>query len=649
MIRPYAALAILFLAGGFTAIAQTSAPPPADSGKVLFSRGTADSSPPDAAPATPSQIGANDSLSVVPAERTALTFTAYDLDAHVIPATSELAMRAALSLRNDGAAPLNRIVLQISSTLRWQGISLAGRPLSYTSRLVETDADHTGMMNEAVVTLPQPLAPGTTLNLVTLYSGTIAASAQRLERTGAPSDQAQAADWDAITSSGVFLRGFGCVLWYPVSAQPVFFRDGDRLFQSVGALRRREASAQVHLRLAVEYQGEPPDAAFFSGHREVLRAISDNPDAPAADSTGIATAEFPPAPLGFRTLNLFVTPRPPLQAGPSADSGLILATTESESAANACASVAAQVEPLLAAWLGPQPRSPLYLIDHTGQPFEDETMLLRPLAQDNTPALAESLAHSLTHAWIHSAHPWIDEGLAEFVRLLWLDQTRGRETALSVLQQGARALAEAEAAPSDSTASANPAFSSSTTDTTPTSPQRPGLLDADSELFYRTKAAAVWWMLRGIVGDRSLQQSLQAYRSDAAADRDPQGMERAIENASHKDLHWFFDDWIYHDAGLPRLSIANVTPSQLTGRTGIPDGWLLAIEVRNDGDAAAEAPVTVRSAAATQTVRLRIAGHGSATTRVVFAGTPEQVIVNDGSVPEAGPILHSRELTLPSR
>ena len=35
---------------------------------------------------------------------------------------------------------------------------------------------------------------------------------------------------------------------------------------------------------------------------------------------------------------------------------------------------------------------------------------------------------------------------------------------------------------------------------------------ASDEVYYRTKAAAVLWMLRSIVGDAALGQALQSYR-----------------------------------------------------------------------------------------------------------------------------------------
>ena len=73
-----------------------------------------------------------------------------------------------------------------------------------------------------------------------------------------------------------------------------------------------------------------------------------------------------------------------------------------------------------------------------------------------------------------------------------------------------------------------------------------------------------------IVGDEALKQALQAYRSDARLDADPEGFQRTLEKSSPKDLRWFFNDWVYRDRGLPDLAIVNVTPSQLDTRNGLP-------------------------------------------------------------------------------
>jgi hypothetical protein len=608
------------------------APPP---GKVLFSRDLdAPAEPQPTNPAAPTQ---SDPLAVTGAERSALTFTAYDLDVHLTPASAAISVRAGLTVRNDSPTPLTRLILQISSSLHWDALSTRSlppgptAPLPFATRLIDTDADHTGRMTEAVVPLPQPLAPGASVSLAALYSGSIPPSAERLTRIGAPDDQALQSDWDSIAPSLTALRGFGNVLWLPASAPPVFLGDGAKLFQSVGLARLRQSAATVRLRLAVEYVGDPPDAAFFCGQRQPLAAISDNANLPAAESPGVATAAFDAQPLGFRSPSLFVTDRPASQTGTPSNPTLIAAVTDHYDALPAYAAAAALVEPLLTDWLGPQPLATLTVLDHPGQPFEDDALLVRPMRADGPATLAPALAHSLTHAWIHSSHPWIDEGLAQFLSILWTERTSGRAAALADLQDAARPLALIEPELPDSTLS--PAGSS--------------LASATGDIFYRTKAAAVWWMLRSIVGDDALKQTLQTYRLDPTLDRDPIGLQRALEKLSHKDLRWFFDDWVYRDRGLPDLSIVSVTPSQLTSRAGLPAGWLIAVEVRNDGYAAAEVPVTVRSSTASETQRLRIPGRSSASTRIVFAGTPAEVEVNDGGVPETQTSLHTRQLVLP--
>jgi hypothetical protein len=618
-------------------------------------------------PATPTQTE-----SVADAERASLTFTAYDLDVHLTPASAGISARAGLTVRNDGAAPLSRLILQITSSLHWDAISTrstsATTPLAFAAHLVDTDADHTGKMTEAVVTLPQPLAPGASLALTALYSGAIPPSAQRLERIGAPTSQALLADWDAIAASnpdgaagnpvsdpkstsptGTALRGFGNVLWYPVSTPPVFLGDTNKLFQAVGNAKLRQSTATVRLRLAIEYTGDPPDAAFFCGRREQLIAISDNPNVPVAEAPGVATATFASRLIGFRTLDLFVTPNPATDTGTSADPDLIAAVTDHYDALPAYAAAATQVQPLLTDWLGPQPLTPLTILDHAGQPFEDDALLVRPMRAVDPDTLLPSLVHSLTHAWIDSNRAWIDEGLAEFTSLLWTERTSGRAAALAELQNAARTLALAE--PEVPTSDSAPASNLPSTDQPPasatTGPAGQSLTAATEDVFYRTKAAAVWWMLRTMVGDDALKQALQAYRLDPKLDRDPTGFEQTLAKFSHKDLRWFFNDWVYRDRGLPDLSIVSVTPSPLEPNSGLPAGWLIAVVVRNDGYAETEVPITVRSGKASETQRLRIPGRSTISTRIVFAGTPEQVEVNDGGVPEAQTSLHTRDLLLP--
>src|ERR1035441_4955722 len=294
-----------------------------------------------------------------------------ELDLPLIPASAGISVRDVLTVRNDGAAPLPRLILDITSSTHWDAFSTrtstsAVTRLPFATHLVATDADHTGQMSEAVITLPQPLAPGASFALTALYSGAIPQTSERLPRIGAPAARAFAEDWDAIApnnpdapAEGTALRGFGYVLWYPVSAPPVFLGDGARLFQAVGSIRLRESAATIRLRLAVEYVGEPPDAAFFCGQREQLLAISDNPNLPVAESPGIATATFDLQPITFRMPSLFIAGHAATDVGTQANPGLFAAVTAHDQALPAYYAAAALVEPLLTDWFGPHPPTAL--------------------------------------------------------------------------------------------------------------------------------------------------------------------------------------------------------------------------------------------------------------------------------------------------
>jgi Peptidase family M1 domain len=559
-------------------------------------------------------------------ERDALTFVAYDLDMHLHPATAAMEMHARITVRNDGKAPLKRVAMQLSSSLKWERFTLAanGAEVPFGQHVLSTDADHTGQASEAILTLPQELAVGGTVELSTFYSGKVERSAARLEGIGAPVGEAAAADWDVISASGTALRGFGNVLWYPVASQQVFLGDGAALFQAVGRTKLRQQGAMVRLRLAVEYRGEAPKAAYFCGRMEPLTAMSENQDEAVASAPGVASTEFKGRVLGFRAPSLFVTDGPGRAAGGVA----ISAVTESDEALGVFGAAAQAVTPMLQDWIGEAPVGPLNVLDHPGQPFEDGRLLVTPMgATTDSSEVAGMLSHGLAHAWFESSHVWLNEGVAQFTSYLWLERTKGREVALEKVQGDAVPLAFAEPAPGKEAETGQ------------------SLIEARDEIYYRTKAAAVLWMLRGMAGDAALKQALKTYARETRSGKaeDAKEFQRVLEAASKKDLGWLFDDWVYRDRGLPDLSFESVTPRQMTAKDG-KGGWLVAVVVHNAGDAAAEVPVTVRSGTLTATERVRVPGGQSVSLRVVFESDPQEVLLNDGSVPEAGTSVHVRQI-----
>jgi len=643
--------ALLFFTATGLAAQQTPAPPPTapaqsepapPKGNILFQREEKQTAP-DADASAPAE-GESSSLhsdarppnvpdanvTISDGEREAITFTAYDLDLHLTPANAGIEAHANFTVRNDGKVPLTRLALQLSSSLVWESLRLRSGPSSFVQHRINTDADHTGVAREAVLALPQPLAPGASADLTAIYSGSIPQSGERLERIGAPEDKAAEADWDAIAASGTALRGYGNVLWYPVAGAPVFLGDGAKLFDSVGHAKLRQQAAMVHLRLTVAYSGDAPDAAYFCGRRELFTVSSDNDSLPVASGRGVATAEFAAHPLGFRVPSLFLTDR----AATTTDGALIRAVTEQSGVLSDYAAAAAKVQPLLMDWLGDNPLAPLDVIDGDlikagGQPFEDDGLLVTPLHGGEPAALAPVLVHTLAHSWFASNHAWLDEGVPQFLSLLWVETNDGRQAGLDRLQESARTLALAE-----------PDFSSVGSKDV----QGQSLIEASSEVYYRTKAAAVLWMLRSITSDEALKQAFKLYRKNRSADMTAEGFEQVLEETSHKDLKWFFDDWVYRDRGLPDLSIANVSSRPAAAQGGKSAGWLVAVSVRNDGDAAAEVPVTVSSGTLTATERIIVPGHSNTATRILFQDTPEEIVVGDGTVPEVRESIHSKRV-----
>ncbi len=409
-------------------------------------------------------------------------------------------------------SPLAHIPLQISSSLDWERIRLAGRDVAFTVATLNSDVDHTGQLHEAAVALATPLAPGATLQLDVTYSGAIPQSAQRLLAIGTPDDVALHSDWDSIAVDFTGLRGFGNVVWYPVSSVPVILGDGARVFDEMGEHKLRMAGARFRLHLTDEFpHGQAPTVALINGHLVPL-ALTE-PATAGAEVAGIATASLDEPALGFEAPSLFVAVRTAHQAANTT----LYALPEDESAVEGWASAAAFVTPFLQSWLGQAPRSQLTILDlpdPEDAPFETGALLVTAIRQATPDQLDGVLAHALTHAWMSSPRAWLSEGVAHFMGTLWLEKQQGRKKALESLESGRTALALAEpASPGES--SGQP------------------LAQAISPVYYRTKAAYVFWMLRDLAGDAALSAALRAYSpaEDAARGLGPNRGLRLLREA----------------------------------------------------------------------------------------------------------------------
>jgi hypothetical protein len=635
---PVVALASLVVAAASFSAAQppsSQAPaqpnPPQPGGKVIFSRSVDENGQAvtSAGPAAQSAALAKAPIAT-DEERQAVTFTAYDLDVHLHPADHHIAARALVTVRNDGKTPLAHIPLQLSSSLNWERIRAGGRDVAFEVATLNSDADHTGQLHEAAATLDTPLAPGATLDLDVTYSGAIAPTAQRLLAIGTPDDAAIHSDWDTIGVDFTGLRGFGNVVWYPVSSVPVILGDGNRLFDEMGEQKLRSFGAHFRLRLADEFpRDQAPTVALINGRSAPLKVIE--PSTTSEEASGFALASVVDETLGFQAPSLFVAVRKPVEAA-----GATLWTLPDDaSAVSDWSAAATAVTPFLQGWLGTHPRSQLAVLDlpdPQDASYETGAMLATAIREATADELDEMMAHGLTHAWLetetHSPPAWIDEGVAHFMGTLWLEKQHGRTRALESLESNRPALALAEpSSPGDS--SGQP------------------LAQAISPIYYRTKAAYVFWMLRDLAGDAALSAAFRDY--DAAQDHNEKTgavsshseLEKLIEQNAGRDLGWFFSDWVDADKGLPALAIDGVFPSSVqAGNT------LVAVHLSNSGYATAEVPVTVQTDNTSVTQRILVPARGKADRRILIqGGSLTQVQANDGAVPEVEASVHITRLT----
>jgi hypothetical protein len=605
---------------------------PAPPGKVILSRSIDENgqTTTQAGPAaTPPAVKMVDTPTAEDAERQAITFTGFDMAVHLRSAEHHIAVRALIVVRNDSNKPLAHIPLQISSTLNWERIRILGRDVSFPVATLNSDADHTGQLHEAAVPLTEPLAPGASVQLDVTYSGTIAANAQRLLAIGTPDDLSLHSDWDRIGVEFTGLRGFGNVVWYPVSSIPVVLGDGARLFDEIGEHKLRLAGVHFRLRLTVEFpHGLVPTIALINGHPTPL-TVTSPPDL-NQEVSGVATADNQGETLGFEAPSLFVAIRKPLNAANTA----IWVLPDDATAARAWTDAAAAVTPFLQSWLGERPHSQLTLLDlpdAQDAPYETGSMLATAIRPAGSDQLDGILVHALTPAWMESPRAWLNEGVAHFMGTLWVEKQRGRDQALGSLEAARPALALAE-------------------------PESPGesvgqpLAEAISPVYYRTKAAYVLWMLRDVAGDATLSAALRAYdaRADVSLgygrDNGQSSFEKLLEQVGpHQNLSWFFADWVNADKGLPDLSIASVFP--------VPEqagNWLVTVNVANNGYASAEVPITIRSDTNSVTQRVLVPARGKASQRLLILGKPIEVQVNDGTTPETQSTVHIVRLDQPT-
>jgi hypothetical protein len=568
--------------------------------------------------------------SIVPAfslNRAAFTFTKYDLNVRVEPEMQRLAVRGTILLRNDSGAPQKDLSLQISSSLDWRSISLDGKPVEFASHAYTSDIDHTGALSEAIVSLPQEVPPQATIALEIGYEGVILLDTSRLTRIGVPEDTAKNTDWDQIGKSFSAVRGIGYVAWYPVETEAANLSQENSVPETVGQWRQREASAGMRVQfclwkaassLTALMNDQPADDQPDKENAGKIAGESVAAESNAAESNATADChQHVFAPLG-QTVPLLVIGRYETLVHPGV---AISYSPEHKAGAGNYALASNNVLPFVTGWFGSPRQDARFaeLSEPAAAPYESGGVLLTPLTEIDVKLAELTAVHQLTHAAFPSPRLWIYEGLAHFSQAVYTERLSNRESALHFMGDHLATIVAAE----KSFAVEGEKLSS-----------EQSLINTGMEELYRSKAMYVWWMLRDMLGEAALKQVLAAYRPDQDKDNDndnePFYLQHLLEAQSKRDLTWFFDDWVYHDRGLPDFRVDSVFPSQMA-----QGGYLVTVTVQNLGGAGAEVPVTLRSSGGDETRRLEVRGKSKVSIRFVAQSPPSEVVINDGSVPES--------------
>ena len=570
-------------------------------------------------------------LAALPAmavDRSAFAFSRCDLQVTLDPHQHGLAAEGTVELRNISKLPQREVVLQLSSSLHWLSLLAGSQPVEWLQQTYTSDIDHTGALSEAIVMLDKPVAPGASVRLTVRYSGTITKDATRLERIGTPRQVASRSDWDEISDSFTALRGAGFVAWYPVAMEAANLARGNELFETLREWRQRQATSLLHVRVT--------RAPLTEGDESKFLFVASDPEAKPGTEL---IADF----RGGDTPALVLLPDP----GQTTDRPRVAAyyTADHTNFARDYMAATEAVIPALEEWFG-TPRTKVVLVELTDPnalPYDVGSYYFVPMRTVQAAAAEVALTRPVVHSMLESPRPWIREGLTGFAQALVREHQAGRHAAIGYLGQFSSALEVAEAQ-SHSTAAVETGESQTASTQTPTpratTPQvaepqvepiglQPLITTAD-EVFFRTKAAYVWWMLRDMVGDRPLQIALSNYR--ASEDRDSAYMQRLIEAQlpAHRSLETFFDDWVYRDHGLPQLKVESAYMRKTLG-----DQTVTAVTIENLGEAWCEVPVTLRSSSGERNVRVEVPAKGKAVVRVPFESVPTEAEVNDGSVPES--------------
>jgi hypothetical protein len=529
-------------------------------------------------------------------DREAFTFTHYDLDVRVEPEQQRLGVRGKIMLRNDSTVAQKNLVLQVSSTLTWKSIQIAGKRVQFETHEYTSDIDHTGALSEAIVSLPHEVPPKGTVELEIGYEGVISLETSRLTRIGVPEDKAKHSDWDQISKSFTAVRGIGYVAWYPVATEAAILSEGNSVPEAVGRWIVKHVDTTMDLVL----QSTSEQAIYFSGTPSVAEVQT--------DSSAKTIRAFHLMKPGVNVPTFVIASY--LQLPPQNSIDVVYLPGQEETAKD-YAEAASQIDPAVRVEGGSGNLQILGLPEAYASPFVTQGMLLTPLGSDLTNEAELDMVYAIARQQVQSPRAWIQEGLAHYAQAAFVEEHKGLQSALDYLNGHTAALVDAER-----------------TAKTAASPETAhSLVEAPDDLYLQAKSMYVWWMLKDMLGNLPTEALVNYHANE---DKDPTYMPRLITTGSKRDLQWFFDDWVYHDRGLPDFRVVSVFSRPLdSGR------FLVTMTLENLGRAGAEVPVLLRIEGGEVRQRVELRGQAKTSLRIEASSKPLEVVINDGSVPES--------------
>jgi aminopeptidase N len=191
----------------------------------------------------------------------------------------------------------------------------------------------------------------------------------------------------------------------------------------------------------------------------------------------------------------------------------------------------------------------------TATTLADTDVFFAPVVADK-PGVDDLVSHELSHSWFGDlvtcknwAELWLNEGFATFMEAAFREKMYGRENYIEKIKINADEFIVDDAI----------------------NPKRNALYNLNAgniaALFDRpatiySKGGAVLHTLREEIGDEAFWKGVNIYlnrhKFDVVTSAD---LKDAMEQASRRDLDWFFDQWVYH-GGYPKLHVTQIYNEQ---------------------------------------------------------------------------------------